>query len=69
MENKVEKERARRPGNLPLILEHSEEDSLFLLLQAHIHGAQLVHEGAVAIKPAQRGAQIERETEGGLLSA
>lgn len=56
MENNVEKERGRWPGTLPLILEHSEEDSLFLLLQAHISSAQPAHEGAVAIKPAQRGA-------------
>lgn len=27
----------------------------------HTHSAQLAHKGAVAIKPAQRGAQIERE--------
>lgn len=36
-------------------------------MYAHTHTriAQLAHEGAVAIKPAQHGAQIERETEKG----
>lgn len=29
----------------------------------HTHSARLAHEGAVAIKPPQHGAQIERETE------
>lgn len=35
--------------------------------RAHTHtrSARLAHEGAVAIKPAQHGAQIERETERG----
>lgn len=73
MENKVVEERGRWPGTLLLILEHSEEVSLSIsslsLLHTHTdthtftHSARLAHEGAVAIKPAQHGAQIERETE------
>lgn len=58
----MESERGRWPGALLLILEHSQEVSpsispLSFAPRAHVHA----HEGAAAIKPSQRGAQIERE--------
>lgn len=75
METKVEEERGRWPDTLLLILEHSEEvsfPSFFFFFffshthtytHKHTHSARLAHEGAVAIKLPQHGAQIERETE------
>lgn len=70
MENRVEVERGRWPDTLLLILEHSEEVSFSSSLFKHTEvRARPAHEGAVAIKQAQRGAQIERETGGGRLAA
>lgn len=39
--------------------------SLFLFTHTHTQNARLAHKGAIAIKPSQHGAQIERETKRG----
>lgn len=61
--NNEGRERGRWPSALLSLLEHSGgllQSPLFLSLP-HVHTHTHAHEGAAAIKPSQRGAQIERE--------